>query len=91
MTQPHFEKVKDRDGTLTAILPNLALMILPDGESRVFSRNAVAADGKGSHRRIMVGELNGVRVYVETRHGIPHLIMTTQDLYFSHKEPTHAA
>lgn len=47
---------------------------------RVFCRNAIKLrrDGSREHVRVMVGELDGVRVYV---HG-DSVILTREDLYF---------
>lgn len=53
-----------------------SIVVMPDGESRIFMRNFVRMPG-GAHTRVMVAELNGVRVYA---HG-PDLIVTTRDLY----------
>ena len=68
----------DEDGTKHCILPEMSLSILPDGESKVFLRNAIKLiGGRQEKRRYIVGELDGVRVYIEGA----SVIMTKQDLY----------
>lgn len=58
---------------------SLNLSILPDGESKLFHRNAIKkklATGNTEHIRWLVAELNGVRVYVDgTR-----IVVTTRDI-----------
>jgi hypothetical protein len=58
----------------------MAVTVLPDGESKIFHRNAIKkhlGTGETVHLRALVAELNGVRLYLVGN----HLVMTTQDLY----------
>lgn len=51
------------------------MSVLPDAESKVFLRNAMKSNG--SHARMIVAELDGVRAYIlGTR-----VILTKRDLY----------
>jgi len=80
MTPMHFDISQDADGARHAVSPDLAITVLPDGESRMFHRNAIkknSATGETTHLRALVAELNGVRLYAIGG----HFILTTQDLY----------
>lgn len=75
-----FTLSQDADGARHAVSPELAITVLPDGESKMFHRNAIkknSATGETVHLRALVAELNGVRVYIMDG----HMIITTQDLY----------
>lgn len=52
---------------------------------QVFKRNAihlaVGESGKSGHERILVGELYGVRCYVEHKNGMIEIRLTTEDYY----------
>ncbi|MDE3036956.1 MAG: hypothetical protein KGJ21_00665 [Pseudomonadota bacterium] len=75
-----FTLSQDADGARHAASPELAITVLPDGESKMFHRNAIkknSASGEAVHLRALVAELNGVRVYIMDG----HMIITTQDLY----------
>lgn len=50
--------------------------------SRIFRRHAMRVNSGQTHTR-MVGELDGVRVYIEQVQGsmLYNVIMTTEDLY----------
>ena len=67
------------DGSRIAKNPLTSLVILPDGESRLFKRRAIKkCEGKETKfDSILIGELDGVRVYVRDN----QIIMTKQDLY----------
>lgn len=82
MTQQHCDIVKDEEGVIVAFSPELSLVILPDGPAEAFNRNAIH-QASGGHRRVLVGELNGVRCYVSVESGYPTVLMTTQDLYLT--------
>lgn len=75
-----FQISQDPDGARHAVSPELAVTVLPDGESKIFHRNAIkknSATGETTHLRALVAELNGVRVYIMGG----HIIVTTQDMY----------
>lgn len=81
MTEPlAFEISQDEDGARHAVSPDMVVTVLPDGESQLFHRNAIkknTATGETVHLRALVGELNGVRMYLLGS----HIILTTQDMY----------
>lgn len=81
MTEPlAFGIRQDADGARHAVSPDLVITVLPDGESRIFHRNAIkknTATGETTHLRALVAELNGVRMYLVDN----HIVLTTQDLY----------
>lgn len=78
MTQEHCKVTVEDDGTVHAVSSDIQLTILPDGEARAFNRNALKMEaGNERHIRCLVGELDGVRIYVKGS----HIIMTKQDLY----------
>jgi hypothetical protein len=86
MTQEHCEIKTEEDGSITAVSSEVALTIIPefkDDEVKAFNRNAKRVSVGGgeelSHDRCLVGELNGVRIYV-CESG-KNLILTTKDLY----------
>lgn len=55
---------------------NVELIVERDfPDAKVFKRNAIDLD-KQEHRRCLVGQLNGVRVYVAGN----HILMTTRDI-----------
>ena len=74
--------IEDEDGVKHLTSIQGILSVLPDGETKAFMRNAKKVGaGNGElrdHIRVLVGELDGVRVYVQ---GI-RVILTRQDLYF---------
>ena len=76
---------EDEDGTKHATSVQGILSVMPDGETKVFMRNfiklAMGTGGdpnRGGRHRVLVGELDGVRVYVIGA----KVILTKQDLYF---------
>jgi hypothetical protein len=76
---------EDEDGTWNAVSVQGILTVLPDGETRVFMRNAIkfaVGEGgdpnRGGKHRMLVGQLDDVRVYVCGN----KVILTKQDLYF---------
>ena len=70
--------IVDDDGTKRYILPEMDMIVLPDGESKLFIRNGIKlTNGKQVHKRYLVGELDGVRAYLEGS----TVILTRQDLY----------
>ncbi len=78
--QRSFDIREEADGAKHAVAPDMAVTVLPDGESRIFHRNAIKkhmGTGETVHLRALVAELNGVRLYLVGN----HLVMTTQDLY----------
>lgn len=70
------EITRDEQGVHVA-LPESSLSVL--GEGNAFLRNGIKPWAKGGEQRTrwIVGELDGVRVYVNG----PHVILTKQDLY----------
>lgn len=78
--QRTFDIREEADGAKHAVAPDMAVTVLPDGESRMFHRNAIKKrmdTGETVHLRALVAELNGVRLYLVGN----HLVLTTQDLY----------
>lgn len=72
---------EDEDGVKHATSIQGVLSVLPDGETKVFMRNFIKMGfgGKPSGKhRWLVGELDGVRIYVNGN----KFILTKQDLYF---------
>jgi hypothetical protein len=72
---------EDEDGIKHAASVHGVLSVLPDGETRVFMRNAIKmgiAGGESGRFRMLVGELDGVRVYVCG----DKVTLTKRDLYF---------
>lgn len=68
---------EEPDGTRRANGP-VNLVILPEATSKIFMRNAIQWDsGPKNHQRWLVGELDGVRVYVSGN----DILMTKRDLY----------
>lgn len=75
-----FELKEEADGSRHAVSTDLVVTILPDGESKLFHRNAIkknTATGETTHIRALVAELNGVRMYLLGG----HIVLTTQDMY----------
>ena len=78
MTQLHCDITQDDDGTIYATSLERCLTILPDGPGRAFNRNfKTYSPGNVTHERVLVGELDGVRVYILGN----DVIMTKQDMY----------
>lgn len=74
------EITQDGDGVKHATSLDGIVSVVPDGETKLFLRNAkrpFAEEGR-RHVRVIVGELDGVRVYVLGN----RVIMTKQDLNF---------
>ena len=69
----------EEDGTRTAVNPIYSLSILPDEETKLFKRRFIRGVGSDNPEYItaLVGELDGVRIYVIDN----NIIMTKQDLY----------
>lgn len=74
----------DETGTVTAVsvgevTPVAALAVLPDGLARSFVRRGrkLRPDGGADETAWLVGELDGVRVYVDGA----TLVLTKQDIY----------
>lgn len=65
--------IKKQDGTIFTE-GEVNLIIHPDGECKAFNRNKIGTDG--SKKTWLVGELDGVRVYINGR----NIIMSKQDL-----------
>jgi hypothetical protein len=71
-------KLKRENGHLDAESEEVSLRIEGDeDECRAFMRNAVSTRNGGTHKRTLVGELNGVRLYI-TDEG---MLMTKRDVY----------
>jgi len=72
-----FERSTDDDGLLHAVSPQMQITVIPDGEesARMFNRVAVQPF-RGLGKKVLVCELNGVRLYVDGN----HLVMTTQKM-----------
>jgi hypothetical protein len=73
-----FQITTEDDGTRHAVQGDVALTILPGGETSLFARRAIKKHPSGETENItwLVGELNGVRVYINGS----KIVMTTQDL-----------
>lgn len=73
-----YELQQKEDGTRVATNPVSSLVVMPDGETRLFKRRAikVSPSGETVFRTVLVGELNGVRAYLLGG----EVILTTQDL-----------
>jgi hypothetical protein len=72
---------EDEDGIKHATSIQGILSVLPDGETKIFMRNFIKMGIGGnpsSKHRWLVGELDGVRVYVCGN----KITLTKQDLYF---------
>ena len=68
---------EEADGTRKASGP-VNLLILPEAESKIFMRNSIEwGANQNVHRRCLVGELDGVRVYVSGT----DIVMTKRDIY----------
>lgn len=74
----NYELSVDDDGVRHAVNALNSVSVLPDGASRLFQRRAIGRIGSSApvYDTVLVGELNGVRVYV---HG-NSIVLTTQDL-----------
>jgi len=75
-----FELSEDADGTRHAVRADQVVSVLPDGEARLFHRNAIRKHlGSGETERVrwLVAELDGVRVYVHHQ----EIVITKRDLY----------
>lgn len=89
MSEPPQEHCEiSRDGNLVhAISEKLKLTIVegPGDKARAINRNAkrigIGSGEVKAHDRMLMGELDGVRVYAKIINGTAHLIMTKQDLY----------
>lgn len=71
--------VEDEEGNKHSLLPGLEMVVLNDGENKLFYRNFIKLKigaGVSSQTRWVVGELNGVRAYYNGS----DLILTTRDL-----------
>lgn len=66
------------DGARVASNPVSSLTVLPDGETRIFKRRAIKTSRGHApeFRSVLVGELDGVRVYISDG----DVILTRQDL-----------
>jgi len=81
-TQIHAEISTLEDGSIQAISPELQLLILPeeDSKAKAFNRNGLKKQVGMSgfhHIRWLVGELDGVRCYIQGS----KIILTKRDLY----------
>ena len=75
-----YERNETADGSIHLVGDGVVLTVMPDGETRAFSRVAMRVGTAGSveeKTRWLVGELDGVRVYVQDG----HVILTKRDLY----------
>lgn len=68
----------EEDGSRKAVSPLNSVVVLPDGDSRLFQRRAVRGVGGGSpvFDTCLVAELDGVRVYVRGN----DVVVTRRDL-----------
>ena len=71
-------EISEEDGIKTAKNPLMSLTILKDGQSKIFKRRAIKEVGGGSpsYHTALVGELDGVRVYIKDG----DIILTKQNL-----------
>ena len=84
MTQEHCKISHEDDGTVQAISSTISLTVLPDGEVKAFNRNGLQKNistGETKHLRFVVGELDGVRVYLRQMADGVAVVLTKQDLY----------
>lgn len=73
-----YELETQEDGTRTASNPMMKVVVLPDGESKLFKRRALKIGSAGNEwKTCLVAELNGVRVYINEH---SQIVVTTQDL-----------
>jgi len=75
---------QDEDTGVIHAIPDkdsvVSLSVLPDGACKAFMRNGITKHlktGVTTKKRWLVGELNGVRCYIQGA----NIIMTTQDKY----------
>ena len=84
-SQEHCKYKEDADGTKHGVSSQISLSILPDGQTKLFNRNAKRLNGSQeevSHQRCVVGELNGVKTYVRILPtGQVQVVITTQELF----------
>jgi len=81
-TQLHADIKTLEDGSIQAIAPTMQLLVIPSEGSkhRAFNRNGLQRNlktGKTTHIRWLVGELDGVRCYIQDN----QIILTKRDLY----------
>jgi hypothetical protein len=70
------EITTDEHGHKHITFPEAQVTVLNDGDTKVFIRNGIRIK-TGEKVRWLVGELDGVRVYVQDS----NIILTRQDLY----------
>jgi hypothetical protein len=71
-------ELSESDGVKSAVNPILSLAVMPDGETKIFKRRAIKNVGSRNptYETMLVGELDGVRVYVKGN----DIILTKQNL-----------
>lgn len=73
--------VTDADGHKHSVTPHFTLTVIPDApDCAIFARNGIKmpiTGGRTVHHRALVGQLDGVRVYIQKG----SIVMTKQDLY----------
>lgn len=69
---------EDEDGNKHAVNPMNTVTVLNDGEIKMFQRRAIknVGSGESTFETCLVGELNGVRLYVKGN----SMVLTTKDL-----------
>jgi len=79
MDASKYNRIVHEDGSIQVDGDGVKLLVMNDGQAKAFSRVGlrVGVRGPESAVRWLVGELNGVRVYVSPE----AVILTTQDLY----------
>ena len=76
LQQPDEWKIEERDDGSIVASGGTCMMTHKDEGGRIFMRNLVHV-GTTEHRRILVGEMDGVRVYVFP----DRIILSKRDLY----------
>jgi len=72
----NYELSMDCDGVRKAVNSINTLIILPDGETKLFQRRAMKIGKNKGFDSALVGELDGVRVYIKGN----EIVLTKQDL-----------
>ncbi len=84
-SQEHCKYHEDKQGGKHAVSSQISFSVLPEGDIKLFNRNALKKGIEGEeierHERCVVGEMDGVRTYVRIVDGIVQVVMTRQDIY----------
>ena len=76
-------EIEAADGQRSASNSRVAMTVLPDGEAKLFKRNAFKNVGTPDVRKEqwLVAELDGVRAYISDDGERLKIVMSKQDLY----------